>query len=122
MLKPLRLGILGLVLAAGLPVALTSAPALAETHQGSLQIHKVKFHIDESGQVWMQVQFANKGTKPIRVVGISPTRVGPWSAVGQTVEPEGMVKGELKVLKDPPPVVWLNCGEGLMRFELPKRQ
>lgn len=122
MLNPLRLGILGLVLAAGLPVVLTSGPALARPHEGGLQVHKVKFHIDERGQVWMQVQFANKGNKPIRVVGISPTRVGPWNPVGQTVEPEGMVKGELKVLKDPPPVVWLNCDEGLLRFELPKRQ
>ena len=122
MRKPLQLGLLGLTLAAGIPSALISSPAVAEQRQDSLHLHKAKYHMDDAGQVWLQVQFDNKGTKPIRVVGVSPTRVGPWSPVGQTVDPDGRVKGELKVQKDPPTVVWVNCSEGLLRFELPKRQ
>ena len=122
MRKPLRFGFLGLTLAAGVPAALISSPAIAQQQQGSLHLRKAKFHMDDAGQVWLQVQFDNKGTKPIRVVGVSPNRAGPWSPVGQTVEPDGRVKGELKVQKDPPTVVWVNCSEGLLRFELPKRQ
>lgn len=119
--KPMRVGVLGLALIVGMPTALAPTQASAQQQQSSLQLHRFKYHIDENGQVWLTVQFANKGHKAIRVVGVSPNRVGPYTPVGQIVEPDALVKGSIRLIKDGPSVVWVNCSEGLIRFALPAR-
>ena len=107
-------------------VALTvlgaSASALGEPGKPpSLEIRKVKHLIDGDGKVFLSIQFANHGTKPVTLSAISPTRMGPWVNVNKSVDPGNNVKTLLKIDKSEPTALWLTTSEGLCQFDLPPR-
>jgi len=105
-----------------LAAALFPAAAAAEpAGQSSLELRRVKHVIDGDGRVWLSIQLANHGNKPVTVTGIAPTRFGPWSDVGKAVEPNANLKTLMKIAKDEPTSVWFSTSEGLCVFQLPAK-
>lgn len=120
----LRIGFLGLTFGAAVaPPASLQAPVAAQAQrQGSLHLHKFKYVMDPNGVVWLSVQFSHDGNKPITVIGVAPNRAGPWTEVKQTVAPGALVRGSIKIVKDQPSTVFVDCSEGIEVFALPSRK
>lgn len=123
MFRSLRIGTLGLLLAVGTSMALAplGARAAQPQRQQNLQLHKWKFRVDDSGRIFLSVQFANMGGKAVQITGIAPARKGPWTLVGQKLPPEGSIRWSLPIEKDPPETIWVDCSDGLLHFDLPTR-
>lgn len=95
-----------------------AATASASQRQGSLELHKVHHVLDENGQVWLTVQFVNQGNHPVTVAGIAPSRWGPWTKIGQKIDPGSVVRGKIKTSDKDPKNIWVDSSEGLSVFAL----
>jgi hypothetical protein len=122
MLKPMRVMILGLLIALAAPSVLVPTQAAAQSGQIGLHLRKTKYFIDDKGPVWVSAQFVNDDNRSINIAGVAPTRVGPWTAIDKKLEPGATVRGAVKVLNDGVIVVWVSSSQGLLRFELPSRR
>jgi len=122
MVRAVRMGIVGFLLAVGCPSA-TAPLALAAQQQKptSLQLHRWKFRMDENGQTFLWVQLANTGSKSVQVAGIAAQKKGPWLVINQKLQPEANLRWQIKVAKQAPNAVWVDCSEGLLHFDLPTR-
>jgi len=122
MVRAVRMGIVGFLLAVGCPSATAPlAVAAQQQKQTSLQLHRWKFRIDENGQTYLWVQLANTGTRPVKVAGIAAQQKGPWLVINQQVQPEAHIRWQIRVGKQAPTAVWVDCSEGLLHFDLPTR-
>ena len=122
MVRAVRMGIVGFLLAVGCPSA-TAPLALAAQQQTptSLQLHRWKFRVDENDHTYLLVQFANTGTRPVRIAGIAARQNGPWLIINRQLQPEAHIQWQIRIDKQPPTAVWVDCSEGLLHFDLPTR-
>lgn len=122
MFRGIRIGVLTAALVVAAPAAFAPAPAIAQQSQGTLHVRKWKHVVDGGGQTFLSIQFLNTGTKPITLLGIAPTRVGPWINLGQKLQPGEMTRALMKATKGDPEKVWVDCSEGLLVFEPPSQR
>jgi hypothetical protein len=122
MVRAVRLGILGFVLAVGCPSA-TAPLAVAAQQQKptSLQLHRWKFRVDDNDHTFLWVQLANTGSKPVEIAGIAVQQRGPWLPVNQKLQPEASIRGQIRIGNEAPKALWVSCSEGLLHFDLPTR-
>ena len=117
-----RIGMLALALAVAAPAAVAPTPAVAQQAQGALHVRKWKHLVDGGGQVFLAMQFLNESTHSVTILGIAPTRVGPWVNVGRKFNSGDMHRILMKVTKDDPAQVWVDTTDGLMVFTPPVRR
>lgn len=120
MVRAVRMGILGFVLAVGCPSAMAPlADAAQQQKSTNLQLHRWKFRVDDNDHAFLFVQLANTGSKPVQIAGIAVQRTGPWLPVNQKLQPESNIRAQIRIGKDAPKALWVNCSEGLLHFDLP---
>jgi hypothetical protein len=101
--------------------AVFAATATAQQRQGSLELHKIRHLADENGQLWLSLQLVNRGTHVVKVAGVAPSRLGPWTNTGETIDPGAAIRAKMKLGKEMPRTVWVDTSEGLIVFVLPSR-
>lgn len=122
MVKALRLVLLGLVLAVACPPAAAPQTLAAQRQRPTdLQLRRWKFRVDDRDNRYLWVMLTNTGTKPVRIAGIAASQWGPWLVLNQQVAPDEIVRGQVRLGKQPPTAVWVDCSEGLIQFDLPKK-
>jgi hypothetical protein len=101
--------------------AAMTATAAAQQRQGSLELHKVRHLADDNGELWLSLQLVNRGTHVVKVVGVAPSRLGPWTNTGEKIDPGSAIRAKMKLGKDIPRTIWVDSSEGLVVFILPNR-
>lgn len=122
MVRSIRMGIVGFLLAVGCPSAAAPlALAAAQQKPTNLQLHRWKFRVDDHDQTYLWVQLANTGTKPVQIAGIAAEKKGPWLVINQKLQPEANLRWQIRIAKQVPTAVWVDCSEGLLHFDLPTK-
>ena len=102
--------------------AVTAARSTLAAPQAGLDLRKAKYFMDDKAQVWVSVRLVNVGNNPLTVNGVAPAKAGPWTNVGQNVQPGAMVRAALKVPADGAKTLWVDSSAGILRFDLPHQQ
>lgn len=117
MLRETRTSFLRLLLAAAATLLL-AAPAVAGGSPSGLELRKIRHVLDDRGRVNLRLKLVDVGIGSITILGIAPSRLGPWTDVGQTLAP-GATMTAVMPASAHSQALWVDSSRGLIEFDLP---